>query len=141
MENAVNRGHGHVEESDILLAEKQYSQFALSTVVVENVVSIPDVESMLYEFAGTRPVVTLAEITKSISRANGTDPDVATIVEQLCLTTFFGIEIGASTFRYAEDVPTYKKLSVLAAKFQNETGSLPRYQINKAYWAFLEIQE
>jgi hypothetical protein len=141
MENAVNRGHGHVEEGDIVQAEKQYSQFALSTVVVENVVAIPDVESILYEFAGKHSVVTLPEIATCVSRAKVQEDEVPNIVTQLCLATFLGIEIGPGNFRFAEDVAEYKKLNVLASRFREETGLPPRYQINKAFRAFLEIQE
>jgi hypothetical protein len=140
MENAVNRGHGHVEESDILQAEKQYSQFALSTVIVENIVAVPVIESILYEFAGRSPVLALSEIFNCMSRAKVEDGEVQSIITQLCLATFLGIEVGSENFRFAEDVPEYKKLSVLASRFQEETSSPPRYQVNKAFWAFLEIQ-
>ena len=94
MENAVNRGHGHVEESDVLQAEKQYSRFALSTVIVENVVAVPDIESILYEFAGRSSVFTLPEIANCMSRAKVEDGEVQNIITQLCLATFFGIEAG-----------------------------------------------
>src|SRR5262249_52521404 len=140
MENAVNRGHGHVEENDLLQAEKQYSQFALSTVIVENIVAVPDIESILYEFAGRSPVLTLPEIANCMSRVKVEDSEVQNIITQLCLVTFFGIEVGPVNFRFAEDVAEYKKLNVLASRFREETSSPPRYQVNKAFWAFLEIQ-
>lgn len=141
MENAVNRGHGHVEESDIFQAEKQYSQFALSTVVVENFVALPEIENILYEFAGSNEVVTLQEITNCIGRAKVQSSSLENIITQLCLASFFGVEIGYNTFRFAEDMPEYKKLNVLASKFQQLSNSAPRYQINTAFRAYLETKE
>jgi hypothetical protein len=140
METAVNRGHGRVEEGDIIEAEKQYSQFALSTIVVENVIALPNIESVIYEFVGMRSVMSWQEIIQCMRRAKVDDSAVNGIITQLCMDDFFGIETAPDNFRFAEDPSEYKKLEVLATRFR-ETGGEVRYKINKAFWSYLEIRE
>jgi len=141
METAVNRGHGRVEESDILEAEKQYSQFALSSVVVENIVSLPNIETILYEFVGLKSEMTLQDVRNCMSRAQVAENGIDHIIRQLCMANFFGLEVASGNFRFPEDSNELRKLEVLSTRFREQTGAEPRYTINKPFWAFLEIEE
>lgn len=44
---AVNRGHARIEETDIIDAEKQYSQYAFEMIQVENGITVPELEAVL----------------------------------------------------------------------------------------------
>ena len=50
---AVNRKHDRVEEKDVFDGEKQYSQYALDSILAENGITVPQLESVLFEFVGT----------------------------------------------------------------------------------------
>lgn len=54
---AVNRRHDRVEERDVLDAERQYSQYALDSILVENGISIPELEAVLLEFLGSKSIL------------------------------------------------------------------------------------
>jgi hypothetical protein len=141
MKTAVNRGHGKVESSDILEGEKQYSQFAFSSVVVETIVFLPTIETILYEFVGLLPILTLGQVTNCMKRANVTQGDVETIVSHLCMANFFGMEVERETFRFPDDSNDLRKLQVLSTRYRETTATETRYMINKPFWAFLEIDK
>ena len=67
---AVNRRHTHVESEDVLRAEKEYSLYALESIVVENTLPEIDLESVLFEFAGANSVLTENEVLQAI-KASG----------------------------------------------------------------------
>lgn len=139
METAVNRGHGRVEIADVLEAEKQYSQFAFASVVVETIVSLPNIEAILYEFVGLPPALSLDRITGCMVRARVPDDDISAILSQLCMANFFGMEVDREVFRFPEDSTDLKKLEVLSTRYREIASVGPRYMINKPFWAFLEI--
>lgn len=141
METAVNRGHGRVETVDILEAERQYSQFAFSSVIVETIVSLPNIETILYEFVGLPPILTLDDVTGCMARAHVPPADVGTIVSQLCMANFFGMEVDRDVFRFPEDSNDLRKLEVLSTRFRETASVQTRYMINKPFWAFLEIEK
>jgi hypothetical protein len=141
MEVAVNRGHGRVEESDIVEAERQYSQFALSSVVVENVVSLPNIETILYEFVGLPSILSLKDVHNCMNRAKVEEQAVNQILAELCMANFFGVEVDRGTFRFPEDSNELRKLEVLSTRFRDQSDCETRYMINKPFWAFLEIQK
>src|SRR3989442_15518286 len=60
LDNAINRGHGRIEAQDVIDAEKKYSQFALESLLVESNYRISQLESLLYEFAGSNEIISYA---------------------------------------------------------------------------------
>jgi len=141
METAVNRGHGRVEDGDVFEAERQYSQFALSSLVVENVVSIPNIERILYEFAGQNSVMSWNDICDCMRRAQVPSNEIEDIAVQLCISSFLGLELNLNTFRFTEDPNELRKVQVLSNRFCEITGHPHRFAINNAFRAFLEILE
>jgi hypothetical protein len=137
---AVNRGHGVVEENDILEAEKQYSQFALESILVENGVQVAPLESIIYEFAGCKACLTQDEVRTCLEKA-GVGDKTSSVVDYLCSLTFLGVEVGPDDFRFAEDPQEYRKNLVLARKLAENRGGVLRYKVHPAFWAFLEVTE
>ena len=138
---AINRRHGLVEEKDFLEAEKQYSQFALESVVVENTLVDVDLEGLLFEFAGSRAVVTeenlLSHMDQIGIRANRDEQ----IVDLLCGVTFLGQEVEPDNLVFSDDLLEHRRNKIRARHFGGQTGSWLRFRIHPAFHGFLEISD
>lgn len=137
---AVNRKHSQVMEEDILTAQRQYSQFAVDSILVENGVSLKKLEDLIYEFAGCRVIQTRMEIADILKRARIKDEEENSIIEHLCNLTFLGRETEDGVFRFAEDEQDARKIAVLARNLSEKRNSPPRFKINAAFCPFLEVQ-
>ena len=133
--NAVNRGHSIVEEEDVIDAREYYSQFALEALLVENGVSIPEIESVLYEFASGSAVRTEEEVQSAV-RASGISQDRGDeVLQHLLRVSFLGREMKPGVFQYSEVVRGWRGdvgQRLLA-------GQAPRYSIHPAFRPYLEI--
>ena len=138
---AVNRGRARVEQDDILEAEKQYSQYALDSVLVENGVTIPTLESILYEFVGCEPILSDSKVQHMIFGAGVEAALMDEVIDHLCSLTFLGIEVNDGDFRYADDPSEHRKNLVHARKLAETRGGRLRFKINPAFRAFLEVRE
>ena len=135
---AVNRGHSLVRESDLLEAEKQYSQYALESVLVENGISVQGLENVLFEFAGSKAYLDEQEIVKILVNANVDPANHARVIDHLCSLSFLGLEVRNGDFRFADDPPVHRR-NVALAKQLTTAGSTFRFMIHPAFWAFLEV--
>lgn len=138
---AVNRSHAMVEEKDILDAEKQYSEYALESILVENGITVATLEKVIYEFAGSQSLITHEEAKKCITNAGVLPEQIESIIYHLSTLAFLGVEVGENDFRFAEDIQEYQKLDVLARRYHKRDSTLLRYKINDAFSSFLEIVE
>lgn len=138
---AVNRGHGIVEENDILAAERQYSQYAIETILVENGVGAVTLESVIYEFAGCNAFLSVDDVTTFLARAEVPSDKALSVIDHLCSLNFLGVEVAPEDFRFAEDPQEYRKNLVLARKLAESHGGGIRYMVNRPFWAFLEVAE
>lgn len=136
---AVNRGHSMVQEEDVLQAEKQYAQYALDSILVENGITVETLERILYEFVGSKAVITQEEVNACILNAGVSPSLLNEISEHLCALAFLGVDIGDGDFRFAEDFQDYQKLAVLKRKQASIKGNSLRFKINPPFWAFLEV--
>ena len=141
IEKAVNRNHVKVESADLVEAEKDYSQHAWETILVENGIQSGSLEKILYEFAGANNFVTGSELKTFFSKAEVATSDVDQLIARLCELSFLGLEVAAGDFRFAEDAQDYQKLEAQKRKYHSMSGSVLRYSINKPFWAFLEIKD
>jgi hypothetical protein len=138
---AVNRRRDRVEEKDILDAEMQYSQYAWDSILVENSSTVPELEKILIEFVGGESVLTQSSIRQHIS-STGVDAErVDDIILQLVSLTFLGVEVAQNRFVYADEKKELQRNAVLAARFAQELGSEPRYQVNTPFRTYLELKD
>lgn len=137
---AINRNHTRVEESDIFDAEKEYSQYALDSILVENGIGVGSLERILYEFAGANQYVSRKETEEFISKSEVPPAQIDSIIKHLCGVSFLGLEIANGDFRFAEDSQDYQKLYVMQRKYYGSLNGNLRYKINEPFWAFLEIK-
>ena len=135
---AVNRGHGLIEEGDIMLAEYEYSAFAMESIKVENGITLPQLEAVLYEFAGCPVVLPRNLIFKFISSAGIPENSHAKVLDHLVKLSFLGMEVGPEEFAFSEEPGEYKKNVILARKMEHNEDDR-RYQIHPAFRAYLEI--
>jgi hypothetical protein len=137
--NAVNRRNSRVEENDILDAEPDYSQYAVKSILVENGVSLPQLEDIIIEFAGAPAILTSDEIEENIRKAYPKNPeDIQRVINHLVGTAFLGLEVSPEQFEYAEDYGEYRKNTVLARRLLERKNSQQRFKINPAFHPYLE---
>ena len=61
---AIDRRHGTVLESDVVAAIETYSQYAYEALLVENGITIPEMEELLFSFLGNEAVITHEELLR-----------------------------------------------------------------------------
>lgn len=136
---AVNRRHSLVEERDVIDTEKQYSQFAIDSILVENGVTIKQLETIIYEFFGAEPILSESKIRMILSGAGVSLEKSESVLKHLCNLTFLGVEVEQDNFRFADDQAENQKNGILAQRLTLSRSGPPRFKINSAFWAFLEI--
>lgn len=137
---AVNRKHSQVTEDDILTAQRQYSQFAVDSILVENGVSLSKFEELLYEFAGRNVIQTRQQVGDILRKSGIAPSEENMVVDHLCELSFLGRETEDEVFRFAEDEKEARKIAVLARNLADANRSSPRFRVNVAFCPFLEIQ-
>ncbi|MFF3926272.1 P-loop ATPase, Sll1717 family [Paenibacillus lactis] len=137
LEEAVNNGHGIVEESDFKKAEYKYSEYALQSLFPENGKRVPDLEAILYEFVGRNAILSKPEVEECIKLNTSEDTDF--IIQVLCEMTFLGLEISNDTFEYYNERRPEKITNKLAIRHSERTGQPIRYKINPAFYKYLDI--
>jgi hypothetical protein len=137
---AVNRNHTRVEEADILDAEKQYSHYAFDSILVENGITVPQLEALLYEFVGKGVYVTEDEVAKCIEAAGLPAEIEATLTDHLIRLTFLAMEVDENRFVFTEDPKEMKKTQILSAKLARQLKRKRRFKIHPAFHSFLSIR-
>lgn len=138
--NAVNRGHSHVEPKDVKDAEYIYSRYAIDSILVENSITIPQLELVLYEFAGFPCIISESNLIAAFEKSRISVEKRSAVVEHLTWLSFFGLEVEENRFEFSDDPKEYLKNSVLAKRVAEKTGNR-RFLIHPAFRAYLEISE
>jgi hypothetical protein len=142
IDQAINRGHGIVEEADILEGEKKYSQYVFDSLLVENGISVTDLEAVLYEFAGSNEIISHSQVADILIKSGVAKEKIDYVVQLLLNLTFLGLEINKDKFVFIYNENEKHKYHVLARKLTDSKKiKEPRYQINKPFHNFLEICE
>ncbi len=139
LSTAVNRGHSRIEEDDIYEAEKQYSQFIFEVVQVENGISLPELEYMMFEFVGGKEILSREEVFRTISKSDIEKDRQEYALRHLIALSFLGVEVRLNEFRYCSNIDEIQKLERLSARFASDSVIAPRYQIHKAFRSYLEV--
>ena len=136
---AVNRGHARVEERDVVAAEKQYSQFVFENIQVENGITVPELETVLYEFAGQSAVLPEDRVMALIEKAGIPHDRGPSVIRHLCGLSFLGVETAPGMFSFSAEEEEAQKHEVLARKLAQTRDGILNYKINAPFHAFLEI--
>jgi hypothetical protein len=138
---AINRRHPRVEEGDILDAEKQYSQFAVESLLVENDLPVGSLEAIIYEFIGNPPFLTYEQVRDSLIMVGVAAERIEEAIDGLCTLRFLGVEVSDGEYRFSDDPQEFRRVQVLSRKLGERRGTPSQYMINPAYWAFIEVAE
>jgi hypothetical protein len=136
---AVNRKHDRVEERDIADAEIAYSQYALDSILVENGISIPQLQDVLDQFSGSPAILSHTQASQTVSRANIPIEEVDNALEHLVRLSFLGVETASDSFVFSDESRELRRNLVLAQRYREQTNSDQRYLINRAFRAFLLV--
>ena len=137
---AINRHHGIVEALDVHRAEESYSQFATDAARVEGSTDLPNIEEVLFEFAGEPPVLEEPRLRDILGKATDSH-DFERVKEELLRLSFIGPETNPGQFEYYDDPRRRAIISNLATKLAERRGSSPRFQIHPAFRPYLQIKD
>ena len=135
---AINRRHTQIEAEDILEAERQYSQYAIESVNVEN--SLPDInlENVIYEFVGMPAILTKGEVLKALRIASIPEEMIERTIDILHDLTFLGLEVKEGQFVFSDAPEESRKNKTLARRFAEKKEQEESFQIHRAFRTFLE---
>jgi len=137
---AIDRRHDSVLPDDLRAAIETYSQYAYEALLVEDGITIPEMEAVLFSFLGSTSIVTGAELITRMQAA-GLPPERHTVVVgRLIETSFLGLETKPCLFLYPEigaDLDRALALSELV----EPNWATRRYRVHEAFHRFLEISD
>ncbi len=136
---AIDRRHERVEEDDFLAAEETYSRYAYEALLVENGVTIPEMEEALFGFLGCRHILSVGEAKRAILNAGVADSRVDALLRKLVSMSFLGIETRQGEFTYPEAGIDLKRSMKLASILEPSTES-QRVAVHPAFFNFLAVE-
>ena len=138
---AINRRHTRIEEEDIIEAEKMYSLYVFESVNVENTSPDINLENVLSAFFGMHTVLTKSEVLDALRFADVSDEMLEPIIDILHDLTFLGPEVEENQFVFSDAPEESRKNKILARRFAGTNRKTERFQIHRAFQAFLETKE
>jgi hypothetical protein len=139
--SAVNSRHDIIAEEDILSAEKNYSQFAYEALLVENGITVSQLDDVLLEFMASDSVLPASAVRANLHLAGIEAEKAEHVIARLKAMSFLGVETAPNKFQYIEGETDSRRLDVLARKYSERAEQEPRYSIHPAYRSYLEIRE
>jgi hypothetical protein len=138
---AVNRRHTSVEASDLREARQQYSTYAVESVLVEAEQDLPQIESIMYEFAGSPRVVEREEVLRRVSVGSGSKRKVSEYdaLQHLLQLSFLGVETSPGVPSFVDNPQDLARATALAQNLAATSGRTVRYQVHPAFFPFFEI--
>jgi len=134
---AVSRGHEIIGQEDLKSAHADYSNWIFKSILVENGITITQIEDFMYNLMGEEAIMTDTRIKKLAEEANinvDSAEDLERFIDNLVSLTIFGREIKDSEFEYEYEFDSDIKLKALANKLISN-----RYKIHNALIPYLEI--
>jgi len=130
-----------VQEEDILSAEMNYSQFAYEALLVENGITVDQLDYVLLEFMGSDAVLPASTVRANLNLLGIEGDKAGYVIARLKAMSFLGEETAPDKFQYVEGEADSRRLDVLARKYSERVGQEPRYSIHPAYRSYLEIRD
>jgi hypothetical protein len=136
---AIDRRNEQVEAEDFVSARDTYSQYAYEALLVENGVTIPEMETALLSLLSAPAIITQKQITENFALADVSQARHEPIMQKLIDVSFLGFETGPGRFEYPEIGSTMKKAAALAERIATSPENR-RFSIHPAFHSFLDIQ-
>lgn len=138
---AINKRHPLIEQEDIFEAEKQYFSQVLDSIRSENTSPDINLENVIYEFIGMPVTLSKNQVIETLQSVEIPAEKIESTINILHDLTFLGIEVGEDQFAFSEEPESSRKNKIMARNFAKKKGQEERFQIHKAFRAFLEIKE
>lgn len=136
---AIDRRHEKVLEEDFIAAQETYSRYAYEALLVENGVTIPEMEDALFGFLGLPHTLTTKDAFSAIASAGIPDNRTRPILDKPISMSFLGIETQPEVFHYPEAGSDYVRSTKLASLLQPSVDE-QRLKIHPAYYNFLAVE-
>jgi len=136
-ENAILRGHTSFEIEDVKGALKEYSDWVFSSILVENGITIGQMEDFMYELVGENAIIKREDIVKKANRANIhfiDDEAIESFIDHIVALSILGRETQAGIFSFNFDLENDRKSKALAKKLGTDS-----YKIHNAFVPALGI--
>jgi hypothetical protein len=140
LDHAVNSRHVLIQEDDVMAAVRQYSRYALDSLIVEGSAIEKRLEDLLYEFAGSNEIIGADEVMRAVE-AVGVTPELADdLTEALIDLTFLGVEVQPNKFEFLFNDTELPKFRSMARRVSEGSSDREvRYRIHPAFHPYLEI--
>lgn len=134
---AINRKHQLIQEADIVLAESQYSKFAIEALLVESEAEGFDLEEILYEFAGMDSTLSELELREALAIVGNPDEVKSWLVK----TSFLGIEITEGDFVHVEGETAARRKLKVAERLSKRLDRPVQFRIHPAFRHYLDVRD
>lgn len=138
--SAINARREKVTEKDIEVADKEYSQFAVGSLRVENGITLRELDDVFLSFMGESAIMAHSRVVDVLASALPQEK-VNQALDHLRVASFLGTEVRADDFRYVEHSVDLARVDALSGKYTTNGGGERRYQVHPAYRPYLEIAE
>jgi hypothetical protein len=135
---ALDRRNERVEEDDFWAAEETYSQYAYEALLVENGVTIPEMNEALLGFLEAPALITRQQVDRCLELAGLPPERYEDIIAKLVLVSFLGLETKPDMFSFPEVGSGIMRAYAQASRRFSDPQS-QRFYIHRAFHSFLEI--
>ena len=136
--SAIDRGNTVITANDLITARKVYSDYAFDALLVENGVTIPELNDALYSLLGSPSVLTRSDIHILLENAGIPSERIEAVVDKLLSVCLIGFETHDNEFVFPEVGRDADRARALAAKHEPDRMKR-RFRIHNAYHPYLDI--
>jgi len=129
---AIARGHTQIQKQDVKQAHNEYSNWVFKSILVENGITIDQMNEFMYKLMACPKTINKSEIIK-YARGVGIKIDEEEFIDHLVSLSIFGREIEYNKFYFEYEYDSAEKIKALANKFNSD-----RFQIHEAFVPYLE---
>jgi hypothetical protein len=130
---AVSRGHSKIDEVDMISAHKDYSSWVFKSVIVENGITVLQMENFMYQLMGENVILKNTEIKMFAEKAGIENLQLDKFSDHLVSLSVLGREVADNKFDFEYEFDGDKKLKTLAGKFNSN-----RFRLHEALVPYLE---
>jgi hypothetical protein len=125
---AANRGATRVEPADVHAAERVYSQNAIEALLVENGLSVKEMEGILIELLGGASVITIGDLRAKLGSAGVEEDRHSTVIDHLFELSLIGVAVAPGNYRFSYDSTIPPFVSTLLRQDGRELSIHPAFR-------------
>ncbi len=136
-ESAVLKGHSKIEEDDVKYGYSEYSNWVFKSMLVENGITIKQMEDFMYELFGSNQILNKETIIENMVKSDvpsSSNKTVEQFIDHLSDLSILGRETGVNNYIFDYELEESKKIKHLAEKFGSNN-----YLIHPALIPYLEL--